>query len=105
MSEPTATNDPRGEYFVPDAAWIASVQVGDLVPDTFGHQARVVEITARGVDITGRPYVCLSSELSATSQISGSFKVGELHRTMRLVSRHSSSELCRIERAASAQEG
>lgn len=95
---PKASNDPAAEYFIPTAEWIMNLKVGDLVPDCFGGQAEIVEITARRLDIRRKMFICLYIKLSETSRMSGSFKAGELHRSLRITGRHTSTELDLIEK-------
>lgn len=70
---------------VPTQADVNEVAVGSLVVNCFGKLAIVVEVFARGTDINGRDYVCFTSGLSeAGSTVTGSYKVGELVRTVPL---------------------
>lgn len=96
----SVSHDPSAPYFVPTAEWIAALQVGDMAPDCFGRMAEVTRISAKSEDIEGRPFVCLYTKLSETSQVSGSFKAGELHRSLPVTQLHTSAELDQIEREA-----
>lgn len=95
---PTATNNPADDYFIPDDAWITSLKAGDLAPDCWGEMKEIIEIYARDYDLNGKLFVCLDLRFGPTSTISNSFKVGELHRSRKITSRHSSHELDQIER-------
>lgn len=92
-----ATNDPTSEYFIPTFEWINNLKVGDLVPNCFGNLNPITEIHARGTDINGRLYICLYTQYHENSTISGSFKEGELHRSVKLCGKHTSHELNIIE--------
>lgn len=92
------SHEPNAEYFIPSEEWIQSLQEGDFVPDCFGQLNAITRIHARGVDISGRVYICFYTRFSETSTMSGSFKVGELHRTVGISGRHTSHELDQIEK-------
>lgn len=96
----TTSNNPAAEYFIPTTEWIDSIEIGTLVPDCFGNLAPVVEITARRDDIRGSRFVCLYTTLGENSRISGSFKVGQLHRNVYICGKHTSAELDTIEKSA-----
>lgn len=58
-----------------------------------------MRIAYRGVDVKGAPFVGFDSQFGTTSgsTLSGSYKVGELHRTVHSSGRYKSAELDRIE--------
>lgn len=89
-------------YFIPSADDVASLSVGDLALDCFGRWSKVTEISCRRTDISGRAFVLFSTKYGPTSSITGSYKVGELVRTVHLSSRHLSVELTRIEQEMNA---
>jgi hypothetical protein len=60
----------------------------------------VVRIAYRGVDINGRAYVGFYTAFGENGTLSGSYKEGELVRTVPLCSRYTSHELDVIERRA-----
>jgi hypothetical protein len=86
------------DYFIPSEDWIKDVKAGDAVPNPFGREEQVTEITARGVNCAGFGYVCLYTRYGPSSTISGSFTAGQLHRSLRITGRHTSADLTEIER-------
>ena len=62
---------------IPDAAYVAAIEVGVLAPTSLGTMRKVVEVFGRGVDLKGQPFVCYHHEFGPTSTISMSLKAGE----------------------------
>jgi hypothetical protein len=95
----TAANLIRDDvtYLVPTETQVTHLQVGDKALDCFGKLRTVVAITARGTDVNGRHYVCFYVSFGHGSQVSGSYKVGELVRTVETSREHTSAELDAIE--------
>lgn len=87
-------------YFIPTRNYIENLKVGDQALDCFGHMAKVVEISTRKNDVSGKLFVCYytSDSDKGSSQTSMSMKEGELVRTVQLSCLHKSVELDSIER-------
>lgn len=90
--------NPSLAYVIPTRDQVASLKVGDLALDCFGKMSRVTRIVCCKEDIHGKLFVIYYTQLGTTSSISGSYKEGELVRTVQLSNEHTSSELCAIER-------
>jgi len=75
------------EFFVPTREQVESLKVGDLALGCFG-ESRVTRIFGAGDDIKGRAYVCFYVENGPGSEISGSYKEGELVATMALCAKY-----------------
>lgn len=95
--------DPR-DFFMPDDEWIASLSIGDDAPYVFGW-SKVVEITYRGVDVHGRPYVGYTVDFGNGSTMSASSKSGMLHRTMKVCNLKNSSDIDCLEIAMRETRG
>ncbi len=85
---------------VPNAADVVGLEEGVLALNCFGEWAKVTRISYRGEAVVppGVPYVGYYTATSATSSMSGSYKVGQLVRTVHASSRYTSAELDAIER-------
>ena len=84
-----ATSSPI--VHVPTRREVQNIRRGSHVLDCFGSWSEVAEVTGRGDDVKGRAFVCCSIKWGDTSTISGSFKEGELVRTVALTARHTSA--------------
>jgi len=85
-------------YQIPTRETVDNLKVGDLVINCMGRLAEVTEITARGLDIHGKAYVCFYQKFGENSTMSHSFKEGKLVRTVQLSGLHLAAELDQIER-------
>ena len=83
--------------FIPTRKQLEVVQPGDLLPNCFGKLAKVVEVTHRGLDITGRYFICVRLQFSDNSAITDSYKELELHRSTELSRDYTSHELDQLE--------
>ena len=90
--------------FVPTLADVEGIEPGVLALDCFGRWSRVREVLYRGTDVAGRPFVGFATEFGPNSTVSGSYKVGELVRTVPLCSAHTSAELDVLERGVALVE-
>ena len=88
--------------WVPSAAEVNAVCVGSMLPNTFGNVSEVVEISYRGTDVKGRPYVGFYSRFSENATMSDSIKAGELVRSVQTSRYFKSAELDTIERSMNA---
>jgi hypothetical protein len=82
---------------IPTRGQVEALQVGDLALDCFGKFNPVTDIYGRGTDIKGKRYVCFYTRLDDHASISGSYKEGELVRTVPLCSKHTSAQLDQLE--------
>jgi hypothetical protein len=85
---------------IPTREQVEWLKEGDLALNCFGRMVPVVRIAYRGVDINGRAYVGFYTAFGQNGTLSGSYKEGELVRTVPLCSRYTSHELDVIERRA-----
>lgn len=84
---------------VPTREEVYTLKVGDLALDCFGRYSRITRIYAMRDDVHGRAFACFYTEFTpGRSEVSGSYKEGELVRTVPLTCAHTSAELDRIER-------
>jgi hypothetical protein len=95
---PAGSSDPRALYFIPSAAWITGLNVGDMAQDVYGRMCAVVSIEAQRDNIHGDPFICLYTHLSSSSRMSGSFTAGKLHRSLAVTRLHTSHQLDKIEK-------
>jgi hypothetical protein len=79
-------------FFMPTETDVQGLKVGSETLDCFGHWRRVTEITYRGTDVEGRPYV------GFYTTISGSYKVGRLERTVPMSKCYTSAAIDAVER-------
>ena len=86
------------DYFIPTAAWITSLTVGDRAPNAFGNLAEVTEIIAQRNNFDGVPFVCVELRQGEYSTITNSFTAKRLNRSVNITGRHTSVELDAIER-------
>jgi hypothetical protein len=83
---------------IPTREQVQSLKVGDLALDCYGHWSKVTSIFAQKDDVNGRAYVCFYTDQGEGSNISGSYKEGELLRTVPLSFAYTSAQLDVIER-------
>ena len=83
--------------FIPTRKQLEAVQPGDLLPNCFGKLTQVIEVTHRGLDITGRYFICVKLQFSENSTITDSYKEMELHRSTDLSREYNSHELDQLE--------
>jgi hypothetical protein len=96
-------NADKPVCLIPTRAEVENLEAGDLALDCFGKYRRVTRVHGRGNDVKGRAYVCFYTEFTpGRSEMSGSYKEGELVRTVRLTRDHTSAELDRLEREMNA---
>ncbi|MES2339244.1 MAG: hypothetical protein V4537_14215 [Pseudomonadota bacterium] len=97
----TAAASRTATAYVPTREDVARLGVGDKALDAFGRWRPVVEISFRGVDVNGDPYVgyCTGNwyDDGHPSTISGSYKAGKLVRTVALSCLATSDELRKLE--------
>ena len=86
-------------YF-PSRKDIQSLEVGDLAPNAFGKLARVVAITTRREDVSGKLFACYTVEGGERSTITNLMKENEVIRTMNLHSHFKSVEIDTAQRLA-----
>jgi hypothetical protein len=84
-------------FLIPTREQVEALQVGDLALDCFGKFNPVTDIYGRGTDIHGKRYVCFYTRLDDHAGISGSYKEGELVRTVPLCSKFTSTQLDQLE--------
>jgi len=90
--------------FIPNLEDVANLKVGDLALDCFGKWSSVTEISFRGTDILGKTYVGFFTAAGPTSSISGTYRVGELVRTVAVTTVLTSNETADVERYMNAHK-
>ncbi len=86
--------------WIPTRHEINAIRIGDRALDCFGHERKVVAITALADDIHGKRYICYYTEFGAGrdgSRISNSAKESQLSRTLATSNRFTSTELDMLE--------
>jgi hypothetical protein len=86
-------------YF-PSRKDIESLKLGDLAPNAFGKLARVVAITNRREDVSGKLFACYTVEGGERSTITNLMKENEVIRTIDLHSYFKSVEIDTAQRLA-----
>lgn len=93
------TQDSTGRIFlIPTREEIEQLKVGDDALDCFGKWSRVTDIICGGrEDVKGKLFICFYTAMTHSGEISGTYKEGELVRTVSLSSYYNSNELRIIE--------
>ena len=117
MTQPTTTtryeivvSEPAGEllvdnerglvwqlsdYFIPDLAWLDSLEVGSVAPNCFG-ELRWVMTIERGQNLAGKQYAWVELH-DGESIISNAYTEDRLHLSLRITNRHTSYDFSQIE--------
>jgi len=86
-------------YLIPTAEMVASLKVGDTALNPSGDFSEVTEICFRGTTVRGEDYVGYYTKTrTGYGTVSGSYKVGELVRTVAMSAQHTSDMVDRIEK-------
>lgn len=99
MLKQTDVKKKQGQIlFVPTLEDVLNLKVGDDALDCFGKLSRVTEISYVGSDVQHQAYVGFYTATGPTSSMSGSYKVGDLVRTVAVTSLFTSNETDDIEK-------
>jgi hypothetical protein len=90
---------------IPTRTLCETLSVGDYALNPFGRMARVTEISYRGMDAGGKAYVGYYTANGPTSAVSGSYKEGELVRTVATSTKMTSVGCDALERAVRTLPG
>lgn len=85
---------------VPTVAQVRGLREGDQVLTCFGSMGTVSYVAYRGTDVYGREYVGFVAKRPSGLSCTGSYKAGELVRTIALSRVYTSRQVDAIERAA-----
>jgi len=92
------SNSTSPQLFIPNVDDVLNLKPGDLALDCFAKWSPVTSISFRGTDIKGKAYVGFFTSTGPTSSISGTYKVGELVRTVPVTKMLTSNETTDAER-------
>lgn len=92
MLKQTDTKKYGPVLLVPTLEDVRNLKVGDDALDCFGKWSCVTAVSYVGTDIHGAAYVGFHTTTGPTSSVSGSYKVGELVRTVAVTRLFTSNE-------------